>query len=360
MTSRYGHPITATSPDQRLDLFDWVGQRTARFRFELTDGPTGMLLGTINPSRDSTPTLSHDSTSTIPRSLRLELERTDTARIDPLRHRVRVSMIVEDGRAYPLGRYMWGDHTTIIEAGGDRSSASLVDEMWIVDQESTETIAAAEDGEPVDQLIARVLENLPISARIDPSLGWTIGAWAPGTSQATILGELAVDGDYLQPWIDNDGVLRMRRAFGVSTTVPDLDWDQGNTIIADSITSTSGLLTAPNRYIVVSNTGTDDAPVIGQFDVPAAAPYSAASRGYVISRIVERQVSSRSSASSIAQTIWARNDLYETVSLTTVPDPRHDGHTTIRWRGDVWLETAWSMNLVEGGDMTHTIRRVYE
>ena len=51
--------------------------------------------------------------------------------------------------------------------------------------------------------------------------------------------------------------------------------------------------------------------------------------------------------------------MFETVSVTTALDPRHDSYDVIRWQGENWLETAWSMDLAEGGNMTHQLRKSY-
>jgi hypothetical protein len=51
--------------------------------------------------------------------------------------------------------------------------------------------------------------------------------------------------------------------------------------------------------------------------------------------------------------------VFERVELSTPPDPRHDSHNVIRWQGENWLELAWSMPLVEGGEMRHVLRKAY-
>ena len=51
--------------------------------------------------------------------------------------------------------------------------------------------------------------------------------------------------------------------------------------------------------------------------------------------------------------------MIRTTTLSTAPDPRHDGYDVIRWDGANWMELAWSMEMVDGGEMTHLLRKSY-
>ena len=44
---------------------------------------------------------------------------------------------------------------------------------------------------------------------------------------------------------------------------------------------------------------------------------------------------------------------------STIPDPRHDGYDVIRWQGFNWLELGWSLPMIEGSSMSHTLRKSY-
>lgn len=371
-TSRYGQPLRTVARDPRLDLATHIGQRSSTFRFDLVDGLTGEALGEVNPRRDTTPTLAHDTTATIKRSLSLELEPDDTARVDTIRHRILPRMVLEDGTTWPLGRYMFAASSRQLTTAGRRSSPALKDEMLLVDTELEETFSppVLYDGDDipiattgVDVAIGMLLDGLPVTTRVDPTPYWTVGAWRAGTSRGQVLGDLALEGDYFAPWFGHDGVLRVVRAFDPASRPPDLDLDAEQRVIRDSIVESDNLLDAPNRWIVISNGSASDseseAPIVGTYDVPDSAPHSARNRGFVVPTVRDMQVDTPAQAQAIAANLGQRETLYEVVELSTPPDPRHDSYQVIRWDARLWLEIGWSMALVEGGEMRHTLRRAY-
>lgn len=368
--------LTKIPADDRFDLASWVGQRKATFRFSLVDGVTNQPLRTLTPIKGSIPTLMHDTSRAIPRSLSLNLGVADTAAINTIRDRVLVSMVI-GGETWPLGRYMFVDNSRVIGTGGNLSSPALTDEMFILDQPREDSFAAlvtvstAASGfgeivtplEQIDQTMTRVLRGTGITARIDATPYTSIGSWNVGTSAVQILNNLATDGDYFAPWFNNLGRLRIMRTYDPAYEVPDFDFDASNKVIRGSITASDNLLDAPNRIIVVSNGVASDvsaqAPVVGTFDVPLSAPHSSYNRGFVVPRIETRQVESIQQATAIARTIALRETAFEIVELATPPDPRHDSYNVIQWDNKRWLETRWSMELIEGGSMQHTLQRVY-
>lgn len=368
--------LTNFPNDPRFDLSAWVGQRRATFRFALIDGVTGQPLRDLTPLRSRTPSLVHDTGRTIVRTLTVDLGAADTAVIDPINNRILLYMIA-GGQQYPLGRYMFIDSARERYSSGSLSTLSLVDEMFIVDQSIESGFSAlvtsvkseADFGdtvtslESVDQTATRLVAPLPVTMRIEGTPYSSVGSWTVGTSRARILESLSVDGDYLSPWFDNDGVLRLRRTFDASRVVPDFDFDEANKVIAGSISETDTLLQAANRVVVVSNGAVSESsasgPIVGVFNVPNSAPHSLLNRGFVIADVREMQVDSQLQAEVIARNIAIRSTAFEITELATPPDPRHDGYNVIRWDGKLWLEIGWAMELAEGGAMRHTLQRVY-
>lgn len=368
--------LTTFPADSRFDLPSWVGQRQATFRFALIDGVTNQPLRDLHPLKGTTPTLAHDTSRTIPRSLRMQLGASDTATLDPINNRVLVYMVTGTTQ-WPLGRYMFIDSSKQRYSSGRLGSLSLVDEMYIVDQAmetgfsalvttSTsvsgfgETVVALET---VDQTARRLLAPLSIDFLIEGTPFSSIGSWPVGASRAQILKNLATDGDYFNPWLDNNGVLQMQRTFNPDREVPDFDFDRDNKVIAGSIVETDNLLQAANRVVVVSNGVASDenttGPIVGIFDVASSAPHSLLNRGFTIADVREMQVESVIQATTIARNIAINSTAFEFVDLSTPPDPRHDGYNVVRWDNRLWLETAWSMELSQGGEMRHSLQRIY-
>lgn len=356
-----------------LDLPTYVGQVGCSFRYDLSDGTTGQLLGELTPLKGSVPTLDHDTTSTISRRVQsFTLGAADSDAINPLTDRVTISMVLgdRDRTTYPLGRYMFADVTRARYSQGLLTPATLYDEMFIVDQALEQGFNAL--GQPVDIAIRRLLDGLPIGdVYVDATSQTSTNSWSSGTARGSVLTELATVGDLFKPWFNNLGQLRAIRSFEPDASqLADIDLDDPPRVLRESIAESDDLLAAPNRYVVVSNStgGTmttdgseEDAPppVVGTYDVPSTAPHSIAQRGFVIPQVVEAQVTTATAAAVYARTLGRQRDVYQRVELSTPPDPRHDGYDVVRWNGLLWLETGWSMNLTPGGEMRHKMRRLF-
>ncbi len=348
--------LTNFPHDPLLDLEPWVGQRQATFRFELFNGVTGEELGEVHPLRNAS--LTHDTTRVIKRQLSLDFGTVDTAVINTLTDRVRVLMTFPNGSEYPMGVYMFTDASRQKFTSGSLGNMALNDEMFLVDQEIEQGINGV--GINVTSVIARVLRGLPISFTAEATTFQSAEAWGMGTHRGQILESLSVSGDYFSPWFGNDGDLHFIRSFDPSSRIPDFDFDTHGRVIREPIIMTDDLLTAPNRIIVISNTATEsDVPAVGVFDVPHTAPHSVAQRGFVIAKVFDLQIQGSTQAQAVAEGIGQRLTIFERVTLTTPPDPRHDSYNVIRWDGSLWLELAWSMSLLEGGTMSHLLRKAY-
>lgn len=348
-------PLTTLGENPTFDLPPSVGQRTATYRFALTNGVTGEILGDIHPLRGAS--LTHDTARTVKRQLTLALGKTDTADVNPITDRINVYMVT-GGVEYPLGRYMFVDASRNVFTAGRLGQMQLADEMFLVDQQVTSGVNGV--GKNVTAVIVDTVADLPIDLAAEPSPFQSSEAWGIGTGRGQILEALAVSGDYWSPWFDNHGVLRFLRTFNPADQVPDINLDDGFQVLQASILETDDLLTAPNTFLVISNAADDTtAPVIGRASVPPSAPHSVTNRGFEIVDVRDLQLSDSTQAAAVAQGLAQRQTIFEKVALATAPDPRHDSYNVIQWQGDLWLELAWSMGLEEGEAMTHTLRRSY-
>lgn len=351
---------TTQSTNVDFNLLDTVAQRSCTFRFGLVNGVTGEVKEDLTPIRNAT--LTHDTTRTIKRQLSLNLGVYDTARIEPLVDRVLVYLVTADGSEWPLGKYMFTDSSLAFTTAGGLANVVLNDEMFLVDQQISKGINGV--GFSINATIATVMAEFP-SIAFDAEASFFLGtqAWTTGSGRGQILSDLALAGDMFSPWFDNDGVLRFIRSFDPAAAVCDFDFDTGNSVMRAGIVETSDVLTAPNRFVVVSNTNgagsNNTVPIVGQADVPVNAPNSFANRGFYIVKTEDLQLSSASQAQAVANNLAQRSTVFERVTLTTAPDPRHDSYNVIRWQEANWLELAWSMNLNEGSAMNHSLRKAY-
>lgn len=350
--------LTLYPTDPLLDLPPWQGQRQCTFRFDRYNATTGEFLGQIHPVRAAS--LTHDTSRTIKRQLSLDLGAADTAAVNAVSDRVKPFMVFPNGQEYPLGTYMFTDNTRQVYTAGKLGSMALNDEMFLVDQPITEGISAFTYGSAIDTLIPDVLEGLPVQFTLESSNFWTLEAWAVGTGRGSILDALCLSGDLFSPWFGNDSKLHFIRSFDPSTKIPQFDFDEGFQVLRADIVESDNLLTAPNRFIVISNAATDpQVKVVGDASVPANAPHSVQNRGFEIPLVQTLQLQDIAQAQAAAQNLANRTTVYETVSLATAPDPRHDSYDVIRWQGELWLELSWSLTLTEGGQMNHLMRKAY-
>jgi hypothetical protein len=348
--------LTNFAYDPILDLAPWVGQRRSTFRFDLTNGVTGENLGEITPIRGAS--LTHDTSRTIKRQLHIALGKIDSAAINPITDRIDVTMVLANGDEWPLGRYMFTDESHTVFTSGKLSDVVLNDEMFLVDQVITSGVATT--NYTVIEVIKQVLDNLPVTYTVEPSPFFSTQSWGIGVNRGQVIEALAVVGDYFSPWFGNDKKMHFIRSFDPATRVPDFDLDAGNQVIRAGIVESANVLTAPNRFVVMSNSSLNPGKAaVGIADVPPTAPHSIANRGFVIANVQTLQLVDGTQASAVASNLANRQTIFETTTLTTAPDPRYDSYNVVKWRDELWLDLGWSMTLAEGSSMRHSLRKSY-
>lgn len=352
--------LTKFPTNTYLDLPAWRGQRIERYTFEWRNGITNQLLGMLNPSRDEPPQLTHDTTRAVKRQLTLNLGVAQTSGIDVVADRI-LPFAVIGPDTYPLGRYMFTADVDALSTGGDRGSFTLVDEGFAIDQQlstgfsSTDTVDRA-----VIKLVTQDELGRFIRPRVAPTTFMASGAFAIGQTRGQALTAYATQGDYFPYWMDNEGFFRMIRTIDPAAEIPDFDYDASKIVQMGSITKTSDLLTAPNRFIVVGNSGSAaDVPLVGTYDVPPTAPHSIAKRGFVIADTTNEQLQSAQQAEAMARNRGIRQTIAEVLTFRTAFDPRHDSYNVVHMLDDNWLELTWTATLVPGGGQEHTVRKAY-
>src|SRR5262249_22459581 len=146
------------------------------------------------------------------------------------------------------------DATRQVFTSGKLGSMSLNDEMFLVDQQIPNAVGGNAANSSINYLIPRVLSRLPIEYEMESSPYGTQDSWSVGTQRGSILEALAVSGDFFSPWFGNDSKLHFIRSFDPATKVPDFDYDAGFQVLRAGIVESDDLLTAPNRFLVISNT----------------------------------------------------------------------------------------------------------
>jgi hypothetical protein len=359
--------LTTIPYDPLLDLAPWIGQRQASFRFDLVNRVSGIRLGEIHPIRSAS--LSHDTGRSTKRQLNLTLGTSESASINPITDMVNVFMVFPGGQEWPLGQYVFTDASYQIFTAGQLANMILNDLMYIVDQPIEKGFTARNavsesffaSGSSIPVCITNLLTDLPIKFDIESSPYASVDSWSAGATRGSIIETLSLTGNYFSPWFGNDGVMHFIQAFNPANRIPDFDWDRGNQVMRSSILQSSNILNAPNRFIVISNAPANrNEPTFGVADVPVNAPHSIENRGFVIPVVQDLQALSKEQCAAIASNLVQRQTVFETSTVTTAPDPRHDSYNVIKWQDELWLELAWTLPLTEGSQMTHTLRKAYK
>lgn len=350
--------LTTQPFNKWLDLPPSRGQRVERFRFEWKNGITDETLGWLQPSKDPPPTITHDTTSAIKRQFSLALNVRDTLAINALTDRILPWMEVGD-QTWPLGRYMFTDDTRAISTIGERGSVTLLDEGFAIDQQLSEAYSSnATVNLAVINLVGQVSF---IKLDIEPTPFTATGAFAAGSTRGQALDAYTTQGDYFPYWMNNAGFFRMIRTKDPAASVVDFDFDTYKRVRMESIAKSNDVLRAPNRFVVIGNSSSSESAAISAtYDVPPSAPHSIASRGFVVPDVRNTQLTSQDQATAMARNLGIRQTIFERLSFETAIDPRHDSYNIIRLFGANWLELKWSMTLIPGAGMQHTVRKAYQ
>lgn len=351
------------------------GQRSEGFRFLRREGSSLRPLGELQPIVGGT--LAQSGTSSLIRTTSLSLGEADSAAIDFASERLDISMVVED-QEFPLGRYLYTDAThqdffdEDLEEIRQLTSCQLTDQMAIVDTELETAFSCVL--EPARSAMGRLLRSLPIDHLFEDSPLLISNSWTAGTSRRRVLESIAELGGYLPPWFDNNGVLRAVQQFDPTAGSPIFDFDAQRNVVADSPVRSNSTLLAPNRIVVVSNGGNtyggsssekhpadpiDPGPLMAFCDVPSTAPHSAMNLGFIRPRVIEIQATTAAQCQAVADLECLTQTVAEEMELATAGDPRHDGWDTVDFEGERWLEIGWSISLVAGGVMQHSLQRSY-
>jgi hypothetical protein len=353
-----------TSTDDLLDLRN-IGQRAETFRFDVLDENLADKFE-LKPAYDQPPTITNDTTRRIKRDLSgLVLPPGTYDDVDFMRDRVRASLVLENGAVMPLGVFVFVDDPERERSFCSTITASLVDQCTILDQPWPYTFSM-QPGLSIAIVLAIIFEvcGFPKGRYVVdqfPNLVRAPIAWPAGTSLLKIMNDLcALVGAY-SVFFTNDGIGRVQIAQDLATATPAVRYESGLNIVEGSIVRTSDRLIAPNRYVVVDS-GANDAPVMGIYDIPAEAPNSFQNRGRRLVRFISEQgLDSGPAAVARAKAAYDQDTrAAERIECAGIIDPRLDTFSVVEFLGDRWRVEKWGgVQLRPGALMPLSLRKVY-
>jgi hypothetical protein len=350
------------------------GQIASTYRFELLDISHNPI-GKLSAFSSSSANISNSINRTVKRQLTgLVLPPVDTESINTLTDRVRPWHIDQQGNQNPLGIFLFADATrdrrtyssVQYTSTGSRLSTtgSLLDQLCTIDQ-ATEKSTSYPPGYSIATALQEQMErSSAIEWTIDPSTASIRGSeWfvkPGGTSLLEVINALADLGGYYSLFFDNLGIGRLIQVPDLASADVDFAYSENSTVFANSIVESDDILQAPNRYIVINNSMTDES-VSGRWDIPATSPNSIANRGFVVAKVVDAQgVESNSDATAMAKSLGqADYSTYAWATFDTVINPLHDTFNIVGWRGVKHREQAWAYDLSPEGKQRHELRRIF-
>ena len=352
---------------QLLDLPAAIGQRAESVRFDLL-AADGSNLGTLtNVETEHPPTITWDGTSSTQRTMNgLVIGPGDASSVDPIRHRIRPSWVLDTGDTYPLGIFMFSASSRQVDSWGADLSGSLYDQSVILNQ-GRESSLSIGDGAQIRPVIQQIIDEVGLTAyaSIDPTLATVSTAivYASGVTRGKILNDLCVAAGFFPWYFDNTGLLRLRAVPNpISAAAPDLTFnaDSASRIIGGSVSTSTDLLTAPNRYIV-RGASTSAQEIVGYYDIPSTAPHSKENIGYVRSVTINNQAVTDGNAAVVAaQAAYATDfSTYDRAAFQTAPDPRADSYQVAAFLGANYIVQSWALPLTPGGPMDWKVKRNY-
>jgi hypothetical protein len=350
-------PVRAVTTTQLLEM-DGIAIRSCTFRYDVLDQALARL-GTLDVA--GAPKVANDTSRTIKRTLDgLTVDPIAAAELDAISARLRPTVILEDGSEWPLGVFLFVDATRQALTVGREFSGSLHDQLFMADQPTDQTVSYRR-GKNLGDILQEQAEQagFPVIS-VDATNRVTSKpvAWPAGTHRLKIMEEVATMAAMHSPYCTNDGVFRCQKISAGSDVV--LRYEDGGRIVADSAAESDDLLDAPNRFIVIDDSATDE-PIVGTYDVPRSSPVSIARRGFPVAQVRTLQGLDGPDAANEAAAADATSAGlgFEIVSFDAIPDYRHDTYDEITYLGETWAETSWELECSPTAVMHHEARKVY-
>jgi len=352
--------------NELLDLLPHVGQVASSVEFELVTEGVSLPIGRLHPASDERMSIQNQTTGNIKRTLRgFYLNAEEAVDINLFRDRIKPFFVLEDGTRWPMGEFLFASEDRTETTAGRPLATTLFDQTSILGNPRPNAFGL-DTGEAIVFWIDRMAEESGIATARRRTVGNNDivvndpVSWPSGTPRMRIMNELAELAGYLTPYFDNNGILIIRPNPEVRAGPDSMPYDERSPrIFVDSLTRAPNLLDSPNRFIAI-NSGSQQAEIVGVFDVPDHYPQSIKNRGYEVPKIIRTQgLDSTESAARLAH-VAANQDPsnYEVVQFDSPPDPRHDTFEIVVLNGgEVYIEIDWTMDLEPGGTMRHNLRR---
>ena len=328
----------------------------------------GADFGELYPAEGSLPMIRMQSDMSVKTSLSGEFARDD--RVSWLSDKIRAELII-DGETFPLGVFLpvsvrWNETETTKTV-----NVEAYDQCWQVDDTKTEGIMHFNAGTNYIDAVKLLLTTAGIALVSSVASAATLQEdredWEIGTSFLDIINQLLGEINYNPLWFNASGVAVLEPA-----SVPTaeniehtIDTDDPTCLVLPDLTNEVDAFDAPNVFICVCSNADKAAPMVARSEnTNPQSPLSISRRGRRIVRLYQvNNIASQSELEAYAERL--RNDSMisgETFRVLTALHPGHGVNDVVAFHHEdvtaICIETAWSMSLGAGGDMSHTLEKV--
>lgn len=363
--------VTDWTPDEVLRALRGVdGHREWKFRYELLTAGGIKIRDLDNVLGGS---IANDYTAEIKRTAKFTI--LDDSSINYLSQRIRpwAGILMPDGSfmEWPMGVFLLTSPKRNVDIAGTvvRDVEAYDQTMVLID----DVVSARYYVGPNVEYTAAVSELLANTVGISgysivSSTTRTISAieWEPGTSKSQIINDLLSAINYEGLWFDSNGTARAAPYVSPADREAEFTYqtDDVSTILPDAEVDVD-YYKVPNRWVLIVSSP-DQPPLRAEIvNNNPFSPTSTINRGRIVTRVItDATAPNQGVLNSIAERYRDEDgQLFETVQFKSGLMPIHEN-------GDVYdfayfdlnvagrfLELSWSVELIQGSEMTHTLRR---
>lgn len=278
-------------------------------------------------------------------------------------------VLILGGVDYPLGQYAI---SVLTENHDDRGTIIHIEAydraLWLQQSKTEVRYYIAAGTKYVDAVQAILLANgieRVISDPCDAMLATAREDWEVGTDYLTIINTLLSEINYTSLWFDFNGIARLHRyvAPGVGNIRHIYRADEMSIIKPDTERELD-IFDAPNVFVAIVSNPEYDEPMIATAvnDSVSSALSTINRRRRIVSVETLDNIASQDELQAYVNNKRAQSMIStETVRFYTANNPEHSVGDVIALHHEalegVFEETAWSITLEAGADMTHEARR---
>lgn len=365
-----------TEKEVKQVLHGALGTRSVSFRYELLNKDNVFKTELFNVRSAS---IDYGVFNDIRRTAQFSIQEFAAIQIDYLSDRIRPSMVLDmpemNGKAkgkieFPLGVFILSSPERIDDENGVTRDIEAYDLSLILVEDKVDDMYTVRAGTNYKTAIIDVLKSAGITDYAIADTDKTVPRdlqFEVGTSKNTIVNSLATNINFTPVIVDVNGTFTSSPYVLPQDRAVDYTYEDNDiSVIMRGVTDELDTFNVPNRWVIV-RTNSEEEPLRSVYtNTNPDSPTSTINRGRVIVDYRELEdIADQAALDAYTKRIADNaSQIYGKSKFSTALMPMHDYHDIIQLKysklgiNEKFTETAWNMQLVAGGTMSHEIRRV--